>query len=62
MLPLLVRWRWELRRFGALAIGALSIRRLRLMEAALDDVHIRRLRVGKLEIESMRTPEKMQEG
>jgi hypothetical protein len=42
---------------GALAIGVLSVRKLRLMEARLDDVYVRRLRVGELEIESMKTPE-----
>jgi hypothetical protein len=41
---------------GALAIGVLSIRKLRLMEARLDDVYVRRLRVGELEIESRRMP------
>jgi hypothetical protein len=47
---------------GALAIGVLSVRKLRLMEARLDEVYVRRLRVGELEIESMKTPEKTQEG
>lgn len=42
---------------GALAIGVLSVRKLRLMEARLDDVYVRRLRVGALEIESMKTPD-----
>jgi hypothetical protein len=42
---------------GALAIGVLSVRKLRLMEAKLDDVYVARLRVGELEIESMKTPE-----
>jgi hypothetical protein len=42
---------------GALAIGALTIRRLRLLEAArLKELHIDRLTIGELEIQSTIPP------
>lgn len=42
---------------GALAVGAFSVRRLRLLEGKLEDLYIRRLTIGELEIQSRRGPE-----
>ncbi len=37
---------------GALAIGALTIRKLRLVEGRLKDLHIDRLTIGELDLQS----------
>jgi hypothetical protein len=42
---------------GALAIGALSIGRLRMMEGRLENLYVRRLTIGELDIQSDRSPE-----
>ena len=41
---------------GAMAIGALAIRRLAIGKARVRDLHIDRLTVGHLDIQSTRTP------
>ena len=43
---------------GALAIGALTMRKLRLREGKLGDIHIQRLTIGELDIQSRHNSEK----
>jgi hypothetical protein len=43
---------------GALAIGVLTMRRLRLRKGRLGDIHIQRLTIGELDIQSRHDSEK----
>jgi len=44
---------------GAVAIGVLSLRRLRLRKGRLGDIHIQRLTIGELDIQSRHSSEEL---